>query len=425
MSYQSSQNLVQQPDFAILLKKGFRLKSSREAGVKHTLYVCPYCKKMYKTKPFVSAGNGEIKCKYCQNIVTIDDVNGNFVFHRNDNPYIYQFTSIPTVLCGIQRDDVDGHLVAVNGTIFEQNHCVSYVRAKNDPNLTQKYNQYTVKYRTIFNLDQNQVYFVTTPSPFKDQKDGFTHFMLKNYKWVTTKHATSNKDELLYAQMIRTVYEQAYGYELPYAVRDYPSLSLAQCFYLLKFPIVMQYAWQEHRRIYDSNKFVLEFFHWMSNADRKLRPMLICREDETFCQMWNTYLHDTFSCDVDVKTLFANGITPLFLLLAWQLGHFGFKDIESCIAIEDALLSVHSCGTQMSMPMLFLLTKRNHAINKFYRRLLACHGESSVIQMIIHSSIQGDYESYAYCYRIEFHQKLQHLDFALENFNVTLDSFLQ
>lgn len=423
MSYSVSENLVNKSPFSGLVHKGFRLKSCSDAGIKRALYVCPYCKKIYKTNPFVK-GVHQTECKYCHTLLELKDVWGHFVFKYDQNLFLYQFESIQTILIGEQCDDIDGHIVAINGTLFKQKHYVSLHWDENAQNWTQKYNTYVVKHRIIFNLDQNQIYFVTKPTTKNDSSNGFSHFTLKSCDLVTRKDDASNLQYILYRHMIEKVFTQAYQYALPNGVKSFLSLSSVQCFYLMKFPVVMHYMWSNS--IDDCNRVLLEIIYWLSNCDRKLRAILTCRDMQEYNQMWFDYIAKlcVYKGAVD-DLMLHSGHTVFFFLAAWQMGHMGFRNIDSFKAVELAVLNILKISDDISIPLLFLFSKRTHAINKLYRRLIAEHGEYKVVQMILQSSRRDTYTHYAYRYRNECHRIIENIDFDIEDFSRTLDSFLK
>ena len=422
MSYSVSENLVNKSPFSSLVHKGFRLKADSGVGIKRASYVCPYCKKIYKTNPFVK-GVHQTECKYCHTSLEVEDVKGYFRFNDNGSPYIYMFYSVQTILIGTQTDDTDGHIVVINGTIFEQKHCVSYHWDENAQKYDQKYNMYVVKYRTIFNLDQNQIYFVTNPTTKDDSSNGFSHFTLKEYDWIGEKHDVSQLRYVLYRHMIEDVFTKAYRLELPNSVKSFMSLSAKQCFYLMKFPVLSQYVWS-----YDSigkrQNVLLDILYWLSNYDRKLRAILTCRDVQTYNQMWFDYVVKLYRYAGTVDDLMLHsGHTLYFFLAAWQMGHMGFQSPASFQAIESAMLAVGQDFDNVSIPLLFLFSKRNHAINKLYRRLIATHGEDSVVEMILRSSHEDTYGSYVYLYRREWQRMVESIDFAIADFSLDLDSF--
>lgn len=411
MSYECSDNLVKTNEFASLVQKGFRLKSCSRDGVARSQYVCPYCKQIYKKNPFIKVRGGDFPfvCVYCNTPLYVEGVNGYYTYNHNGRPYLYSFSQAQTILVGMQKDDTDGHVVAVNGTIFERQHAVAIY---GDKKKYQTYNSYVVKQRVIFHLDQNQVYFVN--------KDGFHHGKMQFDKWVTLPRDTSDIYQLLYKSMIETVFLKAYGFDLPFSVQNFQSLSLVQCFYLLKFPVIMMYFWQ--KVLYDKQWFLFACFHWSCNDDRKLRVLLTTKQQDVFCDGWQSYLEKTFCYYRDVHACMTiDGHTPLFLLLAWQMGHLGFRSIQSCMEIESVLLSCYDYD--VSIPLLFLFHKRNHAICKWYRRLLIAQGEDSVVQMLIRSDFRGDYEAYAYRWRSDMLQSILSIDFENENFLRNIDTF--
>lgn len=430
MSYVSSENLVNEQDIQKYTHKGFRLKPCQDIGIKRSFYCCPVCKKIYKTNPFIKRNvqvpELQYECKHCHTILDIEDIHGYFALNsyfrlngdKKNVPYLYRFTSVQTVIIGKQYDNDDGHMVAVNYTIFYQEHAIAYYYDESCQQWVQKYTNYLKKVRTIFNLDQNQIYYVKEPE--NDRTKAFAHFTLKNAYLLCANTDISNMNEILVRKIVQIIFNEAYRYPLVSTVKQMNALSIFQGFYLMKFPVVMSYAY--FMSINDVSTRMLELFYWLSNDDRKLRPMITCRNFDEYEQLWGEYFKKTYHVN-DIQTIIRKK-SPWFLLTAWQLSHMGFKSLKSVERIEEYIMSTQLRNNDIPSILLLLFVKRFHGINKLFKRLIKNHGEDDVINMILQSSITGTYEYYVFYRRLDMTRKINEIQFELEDFSKPLDMFI-
>lgn len=418
MSYVSSKNLINELEYTPYTMIGFRLKQDREGGFNKTQYLCPFCKKIYRTNPFqkdvvLSDGSKGFQCKHCgTKLHHIVSVSGYFAMgsRRKTTPFLYQFESIKTLLIGQQYDEKDGHLKAVNATVFYQNHAVT---VKTD-SCGQKpvYSSYVRKERIILNLDMNQIYYIHTPA--SESVPEFEHFTLQ----YATFQSDTTLFSILYRKLIEIVYQQGFGYPLVSHLKVLERMTATQVFYLMKFPVVSSYAYYQGLQDVTCNMF--ELFYWLSNDDRKLRPMIICRNFDTYESLWSSYLADTFSiCESDVSRKYS----PWFFLAAWQLGHMGFRKKSSVEQVTQEVLETKLVGNS-SVFLYTVFMKRQHSWNKLMRRLIKIHGEDAVIQMLLHSNRTCNYKDYVCQYKRYMERILLQLDFHQEDFSKSLDAII-
>ena len=132
--------------------------------------------------------------------------------------------------------------------------------------------------------------------------------------------------------------------------------------------------------------------------------------------MWKEYFNKTFHYDLKIAKY-----EPWFLILGWQLGHFGFKDIHSVCVIYDKLKELrHMSNTNtfsvcISRFIWMLSMKRNHALKKFFNRLIKYHGESKVIIMMADGPA-CTYADWVYHYHQQTSFELESLDFEATDF---------
>lgn len=421
--YESSKNLIDDPAFKPHVKTVFQLRANRNIGVKRS-YLCPYCKKIWKTNPLqqqsVQLGlDYNYVCKRCGTEVNMQPVMSyealgvtyghNFTkkCDRGKIPVIYDMSNIQTILIGMKKDDVDGHVVSVNGTIFRQRHIVSYWFDDATQTFQQKYNTYTIKSRIVCNLDVKQVYLIDEG---KEKDDQFEYVIPK----VHNSNTDRNESYILRKLILQKIYEDAYGYSLPSLVANLKSITNSLLFYMMKFPVLSSYAFYTSL---DVSPVLFDILYFLSNDDRKLRPYIICRNFAEYETMWKEYFSKTFHYDLDITKQ-----EPWFLILGWQLGHLGFKDIQSVFSVYDELKELrhvsntNTCDVRISRFIWMLAMKRNHALKKLFNRLLKYHGESKVTAMIIGGPV-CTYDDWVYHYHQQTYFELISLDF--ESFDFT------
>ena len=424
MSYVSSKNLVTEPEFVELVSVGFVLSCNKEVGIKRRFYCCPFCKKLYNTNPFqklqTQVNTLTHQCKYCNTLLSLQYVKGDFAyyFRKKIQVFLYQFQTIQTIVIGEQYDENDD-LVAVNKTIFYRKHVISVTYDDIKQKYVRTYSSYMQMYRTIMNLEQNQIYFVQKPG---DKTGTFSHFDIKYCELFTTD--VNNIDFILHRKMIDIIYEKKYGLALPHFVASQPAITLYMAFYLMKFPVVSSYAFSNKSICITSNMFCL--FYWLSNADRKLRKLITCRSTDEYHLLWCEYLEKTFDVSESDAMSIIHDKTPWFLLTAWQMGHMGFCSLDNVAKIEEYVVSTGLDSGMYTVPIILILLfmKRFHAMNKFFRRLIKSHGEDEVVSMILLSKFQTNYWDFIFHYRQKITKGLSEMDFQNEDFSNLLDVFV-
>lgn len=419
MAYISSKNLIDEPDLVQYTHVGFKLKCNKNAGVPKSLYCCPYCKQIYKKNPFIKknsvSNNFVYQCKYCNtelNLEMVDGYNDYWDIVKNGETFSYKFRSVQTVLLGRQYSDDDNHLVAVNQTVFFREHTV-FIELDLDTNkYIQKYRSYVSQSRVIFNLDQNQIYYVTKPAIYGRKQ--FEHFLLKDVVF-DSKNMLEN---VLNRKIIEIIYKEAYHFNLTSPVQALSSITTGMAFYLMKFPVVSSYAFWKSVKHVTPDLFAL--FYWLSNSDRKLRALITCRDFNEYDMSWTKYLEDVFDVSNSEAVTMIHQKSPWFLLTAWQMGHMGFRSLDSLYRIEHELLMNE---LELSMFVYLLFEKRFHAINKFFKRLINYWGEDTLIHMIVSSPKTESYNYYSFHYRQRLIECIKEIDFNTEDFSKPLDDF--
>ena len=136
--------------------------------------------------------------------------------------------------------------------------------------------------------------------------------------------------------------------------------------------------------------------------------------------MWKEYFNKTFHYDLKIAKY-----EPWFLILGWLLGHFGFKDIHSVCVIyvklkELRLMSnTNAFSVCISRFIWMLSMKRNHALKKFFNRLIKYHGESKVINMMADGPA-CTYADWVYHYHQQTSFELESLDIEATDFTQPL-----
>lgn len=426
--YESSKNLIDDPAFKPYTKAVFCLKANKEAGMKRNRYLCPYCKKIWKTNPlqkqFGALGTDyNYVCKHCNTEVDMVKVESCYAVRKfkkknGKPPVVYNMSNIQTILIGMKKDDVDGHIVSVNGTIFRQRHMVIYKFDDATQTFQQVYRTYVTKQRIVCNLDVKQVYLLDNANAKEDQ---FEYVVPKMYD---TFYANANYDcdvaYILRKLMLQKIYEVAYGYSLPSLVANMKSMTDSQLFYMMKFPVLSSYAY--YMSMTDVSPILFDVLYFVSNNDRTLRPYITCRDFTEYETMWKEYFNKTFHYDLEITKQ-----EPWFLILGWQLGHVGFQDIHSVYSIYDELKefrhmsNANAYNVKISRYIWMLSMKRNHALKKFFHRLIKCHGESKVITMMIGFSA-CKYDDWVFYYRRQIRSELESLDFETADFTKPLGS---
>lgn len=426
--YESSKNLLDDPAFKPYTKVVFCLKANKEAGMKRNRYLCPYCKKIWKTNPLqkqfgASGTDYNYVCKHCNTEVDMVKVEScydvrKFKKKNGTPPVVYNMSNIQTILIGMKKDDVDGHIVSVNGTIFRQRHMVIYKFDDVTQTFQQVYRTYLTKQRIVCNLDVKQVYLLDNANAKENQ---FEYVVPKLYD---TFYANTNYDcdvaYILRKLMLQKIYEVAYGYPLPSLVANMKSMTDNQLFYMMKFPVLSSYAF--YVSMTDVSPILFDVLYFVSNDDRTLRPYITCRDFTEYETMWKAYFNKTFHYDLEITKQ-----EPWFLILGWQLGHFGFKDIHSVFSIYDELKefrhmsNANAYDVKISRFIWMLSMKRNHALKKFFNRLIKYHGESKVIIMMADGPA-CTYAGWVYHYHQQTSFELESLDFETADFTKPLGS---
>lgn len=426
--YESSKNLLDDPAFKPYTKVVFCLKANKEAGMKRNRYLCPYCKKIWKTNPLqkqfgASGTDYNYVCKHCNTEVDMVKVEScydvrKFKKKNGTPPVVYNMSNIQTILIGMKKDDVDGHIVSVNGTIFRQRHMVIYKFDDVTQTFQQVYRTYLTKQRIVCNLDVKQVYLLDNANAKENQ---FEYVIPKLYD---TFYANTNYDcdvaYILRKLMLQKIYEVAYGYPLPSLVANMKSMTDNQLFYMMKFPVLSSYAF--YVSMTDVSPILFDVLYFVSNDDRTLRPYITCRDFTEYETMWKAYFNNTFHYDLEITKQ-----EPWFLILGWQLGHFGFKDIHSVFSIYDELKefrhmsNANAYNVEISRFIWMLSMKRNHALKKFFNRLIKYHGESKVIIMMADGPA-CTYAGWVYHYHQQTSFELESLDFETADFTKPLGS---
>lgn len=426
--YESSKNLLDDPAFKPYTKVVFCLKANKEAGMKRNRYLCPYCKKIWKTNPLqkqfgASGTDYNYVCKHCNTEVDMVKVESYYdvrKFKKKNRipPVVYNMSNIQTILIGMKKDDVDGHIVSVNGTIFRQRHMVIYEFDDVTQTFQQVYRTYLTKQRIVCNLDVKQVYLLDNANAKENQ---FEYVVPKLYD---TFYANTNYDcdvaYILRKLMLQKIYEVAYGYPLPSLVANMKSMTDNQLFYMMKFPVLSSYAF--YVSMTDVSPILFDVLYFVSNDDRTLRPYITCRDFTEYETMWKAYFNKTFHYDLEITKQ-----EPWFLILGWQLGHFGFKDIHSVFSIYDELKefrhmsNANAYNVEISRFIWMLFMKRNHALKKFFNRLIKYHGESKVIIMMADGPA-CTYAGWVYHYHQQTSFELESLDFETADFTKPLGS---
>ena len=427
--YESSKNLIDDPVFKPYVKTVFCLKADKDIGVKRNMYLCPYCKKIWKTNPlqqrFGTLGSDyHYVCKHCGTEVDMTTIKSHYVYnfvkknYHGERPVVYDMSNIQTILIGMKKDDVDGHIVSVNGTIFRQRHIVSYWFDAATQTFQQKYNTYIVKSRVVCNLDVKQVYLIDD-----SKNDSFEYVVPKVHEsFYSNSNHDCNVTYILQKLLLQKIYETAYGYSLPSLVANLKSVSNSQLFYMMKFPVLSSYAF--YMSLKDVSPILFDILYFISNEDRKLRPYITCRDFTEYETMWKEYFSKTFHYDLEITKQ-----EPWFLILGWQLGHVGFKDIQNVFFIYDALKqfrhmsNTNSFEIHISRFIWMLFMRRNHALKKFFNRLLKYHGESEVITMIFDGPA-CTYDDWVFHYHQKTYLELMSLDFQTFDFTKPLDVLL-
>lgn len=417
MSYMSSKNLVNETDFLPYTRIGFELLYDKQDGLKQTEYVCPFCKKIYKTNPFqehsVQAGAASPKlkyyCKHCHtDLYNIEVISGYHAYgsnHCGHVPFLYRFDSIQTVLIGQQFDDSDGHLVAVNGTLFLQVHAVSVVDG------VSTYKVFTRKNRVILNMDMRQIYYVNQPR--LSNQEGFAHFTLK----YASLFVRDDISDVLYRKMAGIAYEKCFSHTLCDVILNKTRISDMTLFFLVKFPVFINRACQLGSYEHDENWF--RVLYWLSNGDRSLRPFIFCSDEKEYDARWNGYFLKTFGVSVP------DNCSSWFLLTAWQMGHVGFRELSSVYRIFDFLLKQDKRGDcDESILIHRLYAKRTHDWNKLLRRLIKCHGEMQVADMLISFRLRCAYGEFGFYYKTRLDTAIHQLDFDYEDFSLPIQNIL-
>ena len=276
--YESSKNLIDDSAFKPYVKVVFCLRANKEIGMKRNMYLCPYCKKIWKTNPLkpqpVSSDDDyEYICKHCGtevNMVTIEscyDMRKYKTKKNNGNPpVVYNMSNIQTILIGMKKDDADGHVVSVNGTIFRQHHMVQYRFDDATQTLQQVYKTYMTKQRIVCNLDVKQVYLIDN---VKAKDDQFEYVVPKVYD---TFYANVNYDcdvaYILRKLILQKIYKVAYGYSLPSLVDNLKSMTDNQLFYMMKFPVLSSYAF--YVSMTDVSPILFDVFKQVDEIDHSL-----------------------------------------------------------------------------------------------------------------------------------------------------------
>lgn len=430
--YESSKNLIDDPAFKPHVKTVFRLRANQDIGVKRSMYLCPYCKKIWKTNPLqqqsVQLGlDYNYVCKHCGTEVDMKTVNSyeavgcmhtrtfSKKHHKGKTPVIYDMSSIQSILIGMKKDDVDGHIISVNGTIFRQRHVIAYWFDNATQTFQQTYNTYQIKSRIVCNLDVKQVYLIDES---KEQNDQFEYVVPKvHHSFYTNSNYDSDESYILRKLILQKIYEDAYGYSLPSLVANLKSVTNSQLFYMMKFPVLSSYAFYMSL---DVSPVLFDILYFLSNDDRKLRPYITCRDFTEYETMWKEYFSKTFRYDLSITKQ-----EPWFLILGWQLGHIGFKDIQSVFLIYDELKELrHSSNTNgwdtcISRFIWMLTMKRHHALKKLFNRLIKCHGESKVTAMIV-GGPACTYDDWVFHYHQQTYFELVSLDFKTFDFTKPL-----
>lgn len=415
--YESSKNLIDDPAFKPYVKTVFRLKANKDAGLKRSVYLCPYCKKIWKTNPlqkqFGSLGvDYNYVCKHCGTEVDMKVIDSYFDVRKDQVVYI--MSNMQTILIGMKKDDVDGHVVSVNGTIFRQRHMVSYRFDDVTQTFQQIYKTYVAKQRIVCNLDVKQVYLIEHENE-NAKENQFEYVVPKVHdSFYANSNHDCNASYILRKLLLQKIYEVAYGYPLPSLVSNVKSLTDNQLFYMMKFPVVSSYAF--YMSLTDVSPILFDMLYFVSNNDRTLRPYITCRDFTEYETMWKEYFRKTFHYDLEITKQ-----EPWFLILGWQLGHVGFKDIHSVFSIYEELKDLrhmsgsHAFDVKISRFIWMLSMKRNHALKKFFNRLLKCHGESKVIDMM-KGGPACVYDDWVFYYRRQTRFALASLDFETADF---------
>ena len=421
--YESSKNLINDPAFKPYVKTVFRLKANKEVGMKRSVYLCPYCKKIWKTNPlqqqFGSLGaDYNYVCKHCGTEVDMKTIESRYdIREQSPNekvPVVYHMSNVQTILIGMKKDDVDGHVISVNGTIFRQHHIVLYQFDDTTKTFQQIYKTYITKQRIVCNLDVKQVYLID-----EREKPEFEYVVPKLYdSFYTNSNYDCDVSYILRKLILQKIYEVAYGYPLPSLVANVKSMTDSQLFYMMKFPVVSSYAF--YTSFTDVSPILFDMLYFISNNDRTLRPYITCRDFTEYEAMWKEYFRKTFHYDLEITKQ-----EPWFLILGWQLGHVGFKDIHSVVLIYDELKDLrhmsdtHIFGVQISRFIWMLSMKRNHAFKKFFNRLIKYNGESKVVNMMLDGPV-CKYDDWLFYYRRQTCVDLASLDFEVADFTKPL-----
>ena len=427
--YTSSKNLIDEIEFKPYTKTVFRLKPDAAVNGTRSRWLCPYCRKIWKSSPLVNVSSSvptnagiayydeyKKRCKHCNSGVVIETVEPHVAFsydipcvsrdklHSNNNPVIYDMMNIQNILIGTKTDDKDGHVVSVNGTIFQQRHIIAYWWNENTQTYDETYNTYIIKSRLICNLDTNQVYFIDGKEP-KDKQ--FSYVIPKIYdRFCGCPDMYDYVWSILRKMMLETIFEKAYGYSLPSSIGNELFLSNSQLFYMMKFPVLSSYAF--YQSAYDTSPVLFDILYFLSNDDRKLRPYITCRNFDEYKTMWDEYFSKTFCYDLEIAK-----VEPWFLIIGWQLGHLGFRDIKSVMTIYDAfkdfrhVTNSDARNMRISRLVWMIFMKRNHALNKLFKRLIKYHGEFTTVTMLL-GECECNYHDWIY-------YQHQNLDFVVNN----------
>lgn len=379
---------------------------------------CHFCtkKKQFYTKDDMQqlCDRCSVQCNQTASSFRID---GRNVF-CNDAAYnaqrcLYEFKTWSTVVIGKQTDDTDGHTVAIIVSMVGTKHVV-YYDCLDDGTRKRVYKAYKIEHKTIFNLDQNQVYFINRPN--MDKSKEFSHFKTNDHGrfpiwYKRTAHeflyqyAGIRIQTILYNYVVAYIFEE-YHISLPcfWAVQHGLNsdlmryLSVDEAFYMMKFPVFMKqlYDYLNPRGLCVVPNMITAIY-WLSNADRPLRKILTCRDEHEYHQLQVAYLQSHFD---DYAAQINEVHSPFWFLYAWQLSHVGIRTISYMDKLDKAYIQQFDLdenkNDQFNFWLNYCLSPRFHNKDKFLRRMVKRWGEYEFVQMILTSDAQYDYSHCTY-----------------------------
>lgn len=273
---------------------------------------------------------------------------------------------------------------------------------------------FTKYHRMIVSFENKQLYFT-------GKATGNKHVHFEHYKpWtgvIGYYDSVYNQFNRYVKYMVNEVYSN-YGLESIYANKMYGScknLSTVGFLYnCLKFPIAFKYVMALGEACGDnygvrskSRPLINMMAYWLYIASKSESFLLhtLCATDE------DTYFNNIRQiCDKfdNPDALFDFCVTyPLGIVFAQNLHHYGFTQSQSVVKLVMRMVN-DSSNRCLPVWLYELLSKRNHAQRKFWKRMLTKIYEADLIDMIVNSNICCDSAVYHYqCYDVITYYDIQ------------------